>query len=394
MTARDLPLPTGAAAIAVGATAAQVIGGLFAQMSPFVIGGLMSGLQLSERDAGFIVSVELLTLAISAIAIAPLLPRLSFRRVGLAAVALTLLAQGSSIFVTSWTALMMLRGVAGVGEGALYAMSLCIVASHFRNPEKMYGYFQVVWALGSVALFAIGGQVTAAFAHRGIFALIAGVTLAFAPFLLLAPERGDRSDLRVDANGAPASPLLGIMMFMSVALYLMVSAAIYAFSAPLGERAGLDTSTVGYALTVASLIGLAGAAAATALNVRWGRAVPITGFAIGFSLVALVLCFWRNPAAYVAALVVSVMIYYFSIPYLFGLAAALDRGGRWAAAAGAAYLLGFAAGPVLGGAIISMAGYASLAASCIAVTAAAWALAIAVNWRLGLTLPLSRSMEA
>jgi hypothetical protein len=42
--------------------------------------------------------------------------------------------------------------------------------------------------LGSVALFFIGGELTAAFAYRGILALIASVTLALAPLLLFIPD--------------------------------------------------------------------------------------------------------------------------------------------------------------------------------------------------------------
>lgn len=390
-TLRAPLMPHDQASLLIGAIAAHVIGGLVAQMSPFVIGGLMDGLSLSERDAGLVACVELLTLAVTAIAIAPVLPQLSYRRVGLVAVALTLLAQGASIFSASWMPLILLRGLAGVGEGTLYAVSLCIVASQCRNPDKVYGYFQIAWTLGSVALFAAGGELTAAFAHRGIFALIAGVTLALSPLLLLVPDTHAKRSDDTAAAAAHASILLGVMTFAAVALYITVSAAIYAFSAPLAERASLDTSAVGYSLTIASLLGLAGAGAVTALNVRWGRAIPITGFCVGFSLVTLVLCLWRNPTAYIVALMASVVIYYFSIPYLFGLAAALDRRGRWAAAAGSAYLLGFAAGPLVAGHVIAAAGYASLAAVCVATTAAAWGLAMIVNRRLcGTTVPGSR----
>jgi predicted MFS family arabinose efflux permease len=388
---RDPSIPRDPASLLVGAIAAQVIGGLVPQMSPFVIGGLMAGLSLSAREAGFVVSVEFLSLALTAIVIAPLLPRLSYRRVVVAAVALALLAQSASIFSTSWTSLVLLRGLAGVGEGALYAVSLSIVASHCSNPEKVYGYFQVVWALGSAALFAVGGELTATFAHRGILALIAGVTLALAPLLLLVPEARAKSGNGTAAEATPAHLLLGVMTFAAIALYLTVSAAVYVFSAPLGERAGLDASAVGYALTVATLVGLGGAGAATALNVRWGRAIPISGFCVGFSLVALVLCLWRNPTAYIVALTASVVLYYFSIPYLFGLAAALDRGGRWAAAACSAYLLGYAAGPLVGGVVIAAAGYFGLAVLCVAFTAAAWGCAMVVDRRLTTSLRSPRS---
>lgn len=382
-TPRQTLAPRDPASLLVGAIAAQVIGGLIPQMSPFMIGGLMDGLSLSEREAGFIVSVELLALALSAIAIAPILPRLSYRGVGLVAVAVTLFAQSASILSTSVAMLTLLRGLAGVGEGALYAISLSIVCSRSNNPDKVYGYFQIVWALGSVALFTIAGQLTAAFAHRGILVLIAGVTLALAPLLLLIPAGSAKSSDRTAVDAAQASPVLGVLTLVAIGLYLTASAATYAFSAPLGERAGLDTVSVGYALTVTMLVGLAGAGAATALNVRWGRAIPISVFCLGFSIATLVLCLWRNPTAYVAALVASGVIYYFSIPYLFGLAAALDRSGRWVAAAGSAYLLGFAAGPLVAGAVIAAAGYSSLAAGCVAITAAAWWLAMVVVRRLG-----------
>jgi predicted MFS family arabinose efflux permease len=380
-TPHDLATARDPASLVVGATAAQVIGGLVAQMSPFMIGGFMAGLSLSERDAGFVASIEFLTLAITSIAIAPVLPRFSYRRIGLVAVALALLAQGASIFSASLQSLVLLRGLAGIGEGALCAVSLSIVASRCRNPDKVYGYFQVVWALGSVPLFAVGGELTATYAHRGILALIAGVTLALAPLLLLIPDARAKRD-ETAADTARASPSLGLMTLAAIVLNLTASAGIYAFIAPLGERAGLDTGAVGYAMTLSSLVGLAGAGAATALNVRWGRAVPISGFSVGSMVVTLVLCLSHDPTAYVIALVAWGAIYYFSIPYLFGLAAALDRSGRWAAAAGSAYLLGFAAGPLAGGAVIAATGYAGLAVAGVALTAAAWGLAMIVNRRL------------
>ncbi|GLS22941.1 MFS transporter [Labrys miyagiensis] len=378
MSPRDASEARDPVSLVVGAIVAQVIGGLVTQMSPFMIDGLMAGLSLSERDAGLVATVEFLTLALAAIAIAPVLPRFSNRRVSLLAVALALLAQGASIFGASLASVALLRGLAGVGEGALYAVSLSIVASRSSNPDKVYGYFQVVWALGSVALFAVGGQLTATFALRGILSLIAGVTLALAPLLLLIPGARVQSHGAVATGATRVSPLLGITTLAAVVLYLTVSAAVYTFSAPLGERSGLNTNSVGYALTVGTLVGLAGAGAATALNVRWGRAIPISGFCVVFTLVTLALCLSHNPTVYVVALVASVVIFYFSIPYLFGLAAALDSSGRWAAAAGSAYLVGFAVGPLFGGAVIMEVGYAGLGAVCVAITAIVWGLAMVV----------------
>lgn len=394
-TPRDSAATRDPASLVVGAIAAQVVGGLITQMSPLVIAGLMQGLSLSERGAGFVTSVELLSLAITASAIAPVLPRLSCRRVGLAAIAVVLLTDCASIFSASWVSFALLRGLAGLGEGALYAVSLCVVASRSRNPDRIYGYFQAVWALGSVALFAIGGELTAAFAYHGILALIAGATFALAPLLLFIPaDTSAGSGDGVAGGAALASPLLGIMTLAAILLYVTVSAAIYMFCAPLGERAGLGTNAVGYALTVGSLVGFAGAGAAAAINVRRGRTIPISGFCAGFAVDVIALCLSHNSVAYVVSLVAAFVIFYFSIPYLFGLAAALDRDGRWAAAAGSAYLLGFAAGPSVGGAVIGAGGYSGLAAVCVTITAIVWGLAMLVNRRLGKTARHSLTARA
>ncbi|MBB4272879.1 MFS transporter [Rhizobium mongolense] len=370
------------ATLVVGAIAAQVIGGLFAQMSPLVVAGLMDGLALSEREAGIVTSVELLALAITAILIAPVLPRLSYRRVCIGAVTLTLLAQGASIVAGGWTTLIMLRTFAGLGEGALYASSLSIVASRANNPEKVYGYFQLVWALGSVPLFSAGGEITAAFAHQGIFALLGGVTLTLAPVLLLLPNTAAPAIESAMTDRQASSSSFGMMLFIAIFLYMTVAAAQYAFSTSMGERAGLDTAAVGYTLTIATLVGLAGAAAAMALNVRWGRVFPISLFCFAYAVTAAVLCLWQNPTVFVVALVLAAALYYFSLPYLFGLAAAIDRSGRWAAAAGSAYLLGFAAGPFLGGAVIASSGYMFLAASIVALMAASWGLLMVIANRV------------
>jgi len=172
------------------------------------------------------------------------------------------------------------------------------------------------------------------------------------------------------------------MTVLATGLCLVGSGAVYAFVGPLGERAGLDTSAVGYALTIATLCGLAGAGAATALNLKWGRMTPISGFFVGYVLVVLVLCLSPSPVAYVTAVIAFVIIYYFSMPYLFGLAATLDRAGRWAAVVGSAFLLGCAAGPLFAGMVIEGAGYSGLAAACVAILIVAWGFAAVVCQRL------------
>ena len=133
--------------------AAQVIGGVITQLSPLVIGGVITGLTLSAQQAGYIAFAEFLVLSITAILVAPVLHRFPYRTICFYAVFLAITANVVSVQVTALTTMIIVRCLAGIGEGIIYAISLAAVASHSRNPDKVYGYFQVAWALVSVILF-------------------------------------------------------------------------------------------------------------------------------------------------------------------------------------------------------------------------------------------------
>ena len=362
----------------IAVLAAQIIGSLVTQLSPLVLGAVMAGLELSEQQAGYVVFAELMVLSITAIIAAPYLHLYSYRKLCIYAVVVTIFAHGASVFLESLYAVVAARCIAGLGQGLIYAVSLAAVASRSTNPDKLYGIFQIAWALLNMVLFTVGGHLSELFAHRGIFGLIGLVSILLAVLLSKLPDDvTDRSVLEQD-GATVASPLMGIVTLAGIFIYLTVSAAIYTFTAPLGTRAGLSTTQIGYALTAGSIIGLSGAVMATWINIKKGRVIPITIFCVSFAVIAIVICFNTNPIIYVTALVLTVVFFYFSVPYLFGIAAALDKQGRWAAAAGSAYLLGFAVGPAFAGTMIEWFEYQGLGVACAIGAAIAWALLMSV----------------
>src|SRR5690606_4165907 len=76
-----------------------------------------------------------------------------------------------------------------------------------------------------------------------------------------------------------------------------------------------------------------------------------------------------GPYAFAASLLAAVMI--FTHTFAFGLLARLDTSGRALAATPAMLMIGSAIGPFLGGTLITLSGYESLAlaAACLAVAA-------------------------
>ena len=71
----------------------SLMGVLVANSIPFLIGGLIDGLGFTEIQGGVIGSVEMAALAITAIAVTPLLARVSRMKVALAGGAVAAIAE-------------------------------------------------------------------------------------------------------------------------------------------------------------------------------------------------------------------------------------------------------------------------------------------------------------
>ena len=226
----DFPHKSGDKSVFIYAViAAQLIGGLITQLSPLVVGGVITGLTLSPQQAGYVAFAEFLVLAVTAILVAPVLHRFPYRRISFYAVCLAITANVVSVQVTALTPMIIVRCLAGVGEGMIYAISLAAVASHSRNPDKVYGYFQVAWALLSVILFSAGGYLTDTYAHRGIFGLTAIVMVTLVFFLKGLPTDKPTPVKYKPAAGNGIPTMLGICTLAGVFIFIAAGAAVYTF---------------------------------------------------------------------------------------------------------------------------------------------------------------------
>jgi MFS family permease len=135
---------------------------------------------------------------------------------------------------------------------------------------------------------------------------------------------------------------------------------------------------VGTVLGLTGALGILGAVAAATIGTRYGRMKPM----IAGLFMNAVLSFWisqtSDPVIFAVAEVVYHAALFFTVPYLFGMAAELDRHGRLVAMAGGSILLGGSLGPAIGGALISWQGYSAIGGFIIiamtVVTMFAWRL--------------------
>ena len=149
------------------------------------------------------------------------MPRIRIRVACAMAAGVAVLFQLISICLTDYYLVAVVRCIAGIGVGFVYAASLAAIGSHSRNPDQVYGYVQVTWALLSVVLFSVGGHLTEQYNHQGIYALILFLSFLLMPCLKFMPEKIAVTEDGIEKeNSGNVSNLWGCLTLIAIFMYL------------------------------------------------------------------------------------------------------------------------------------------------------------------------------
>ena len=355
--------------VVVGACAAISIGTLTANVLPMMLGALVDARGFDEGSVGWLGTLELGCMAGSAIAVAPLLGRLSLRRLVVAASVVVLAVQLLCIGVSGFEALLALRVAAGAASGVVYASANASIA-RTANPERSYAVLMIALALIAAVILGILPVPIERWGVAGLFASLSGVTLLFLPFLVWLPEGQREGTVSTPPGASVAILLLGTSLCVIAANFFVAvgSGGLWAFTERIALTTGLDREGIGLVLGATTIIAIVGAGAAAWLGTRWGRTLPAISSIAALGALGLWITLTRSPGEYAAAQFAYSTIYVFAAPYFLGVAAALDPVGRLPAAVSGATLVGGATGPVLAGQMVSGEGFALLGVGVLVVS--------------------------
>jgi predicted MFS family arabinose efflux permease len=359
LTPLEAKAPPGDARLIVAVSGAWTLSlfGYYAQSQ--MLGHLMTEWGQGEAAVGWLFSVENAALALTTLAVAGPMARLSRTRAALAGAAVVFLANVASAFVGSWEALMVMRFISGMGAGVAGAAGTAAAAST-RDPERVYAAVTVTWGLASAAEPTLIPYATVPLGTAGGYFCIAASALLVMPLLFwLIPPReapGERPSLLAAPNR-----LLALVAISGLFIFEVGQGGVWTFIAQIGERSGLDEFQVGNVITGTGLAGLVGGVLATWLGGRFGRKWPIV-IGLGLNVVAAVgLTLTSEHLTYIGLNWLWNAAYYFVVPYLMGALAAMDDLGRWVVASDGVWTLGDAVGPGLAGTLVEWGGYPPLA---------------------------------
>ncbi|MHC4137633.1 MAG: MFS transporter [Planctomycetota bacterium] len=323
-------------------------------LTPLVLGAASDSLGLSPDQAGLLATLEFLGLGLASLLVATSVHRLDRRRLTLAGLALAAAGHLLAALVDSYAVMLPVRFTVGVGEGVVLAATNATIAVA-AGAARVYARCILTTILAASVGYAVCPTAIASWGHRGAHGCVAVVLLLALLFIARGPHSA-RTPVR-ERNGGSA--IVGWLLGMTL-LVTLSDALVWPFAERIGRSLGIEGETLGWLLGGSLAAGLVGAGAAERLGTRFGYVRPLLLGLWGTALAGWGMANAGAPATLFATTVAKNVTILFFFPYLLGVAAAVDRTGRTAAAVTGTMPLGVAAGPWLGGLVVEAAGFSAL----------------------------------
>ena len=148
------------------------VGYLSYMLMPLQIGALIESLDLNEAQAGVIATVELLSLAIALIVLAPKISAFDKRKLALYGAMLVVIGHTLSAIVDSYTLLILCRASVGLGAGMAVAAGNAIVAGS-NSPQRLFAIILSIGQLQAACFLVTSPEFISRWAHAGIYGFLA-----------------------------------------------------------------------------------------------------------------------------------------------------------------------------------------------------------------------------
>ena len=345
-----------------------------------IVDGLVTGLHFSTTEAGMVGAANIYGASMGALVAVFIVRHVRWRLALATLLCILLVIDLASIAIHAPGLLTAVRALHGLAGGMAVGVTYSVMA-RLRSPDRAFGMLLVLQqGLGGLGLMFLPSLVPV-YGTRILFLVLAGLTCVALLGMFAIPRdaagQGETrtAHLKLDGPSRWAVTLTLLALF----LFQAGNMALAAFIIGLGEDFHLARDFIGQALGWATWIGAGGAVLVIMMGTRFGRMQPLLA-AMLVTLAGIAGFYWSgSQLVFFAANVVTAITWSFVVPYLFGMASALDASGRMATMAGFASKLGLASGTAAAGLVLRWgdyhaligASFAALALSAVAAVIAA-----------------------
>ncbi len=327
---------------------------------PLLVGAMLGDLELSVKQAAYIVAAEMGGSGLAALLVSVFITRLNRRHIASGALSLFVVSNLLAAGVNDPDMLLSARLLAGVSAGTVVATVSAILAGT-RTPERNFSlFFMGNLSFGVIAFLTLPSLI---FAHwglsgaYGLLAVLAAIVMVFFFSGLPAGHVGTQG--RDDSSSSLFRPV-AVSGLVGMLVYFIGVGALWPFVEQLGVVRDLAPDRIGLILGATQFSGIGGALLAAWLTIRFGRRLPIIAGTFVSLLAMMLFLVGTQLWSYALASVLFYFAYIFTLTYLAGVLAALDPAGRIAALGVTMQTAGSALGPAIAGEMITRGGYADL----------------------------------
>lgn len=329
---------------------------------PLWVGTLMESFGFDARQAGTLASLYIASAVVGGLATAPLFSRMRSGRI-IATVGLALAA--ACFFgltqASGFTEMAVLHALAGLSVGPALAVTEGTIGRS-GNPHRLFALTAVSLSLTAAGFLAIMPSFIRDMGGVLFFQVICAIlALGSVTALLLFPASAKAPALEGKPDAAtlkvPASAWAGVagLFFMSLVYSMTMS-----FVERVGDFRDYGPAFITTVISVMAFIKLFPAAIAGLLEHKIKPKTVLLAMPVVQAICCAAIFAVPSPAVYAVAACAFIGTLIFSHVFAFGLISRIDLSGRSVAASPSVMLAGSAVGPILGGTVISAAGYAAV----------------------------------
>ena len=189
----------------------------------------------------------------------------------------------------------------------------------------------------------------------GLIIIFAGFALSGFPVVRNVPIAGEEQ--KEDGGAVTLNPGFRLMAMLAMFTYFVATFGIWVFMSLIGKSLGIDDQAVANVMMLTQFAGIAGALIVITLGTRIGRAIPIAVAVVGSIVALFIIGNAEGLIAFGIGACLFNLLWNTTHPYLLSAQASFDRSGRQVSYAVAMQMMGIAAGPAIGAAIIEAGSY-------------------------------------
>ncbi|MEJ8567011.1 MFS transporter [Elongatibacter sediminis] len=318
---------------------------------PSIILAVQKTFSFSEAQLGQVATAQLIGLALGSVAVVWLTKRLHWRAVARWGLLVLLGADVVSTLVSGFPEFLGARFASGFAGGICVSLASYGLGQTARK-DRNFSLF-----LGSQVAFAIAANsgFPAIVERLGVLGVFGALVVLETVVLLALTSRVPARRWIAQAEGAGNTRwnwLASSFVLLGIVLFMTAIGAFWTYVAPISMEAGYSAQQTGTAISIGLMSALAGSWAASFLQDRMGRLLPIAAATVLQTAALVILFVNAGYVGFVAGAVLFCFGWYFCLPYQFALLASVDQDGKPMMLLNAFAGLGSAIGPAIAAVLV------------------------------------------